>query len=792
MTIRSTDYLLSRFEIGDLPTATDFADLIQSLGPNGKIVDTVAALRAQPAPVLDPTADLPGVMAFTLGAVSASDEGGRSWLWRPLSVAPDDGIGVVCPSGHTIAGRWHAVQVGDTIHPEWFGLLTQDNAAFAINDALLYAWRHGYPRVAFKRTRHGIRVWGVIPVSDVTLDWGLTVYKPYVPAVPEQDTAYHALTIVGSGVEIRVPTAMVDRYNLRGWNSVNLMLDDPTWYNDHRYLHPSTTLYNGNYFVEFEAGQVFDPRGDTVRTAVASTLAPGDRVWLFRPYYPDAINQAMAAPGIVADVDGQTVRFRDPINKAFARHHCSNYTTPQTVWGGIALCPPNFMVENFRCINYEVDCSEVDAAVHCVQVWHAKPGLNCETRNFKVYGGEYSFAFFFKGRGNLIADGSIHGRGTCIANEQGNTLNRIERVTVGLKDWLTEYPGNYSAPLHFGERMSLQMEEVEFLCPEFDANAPDNNGAQLTTGTIGNRILNCRFHNVNNSYFRLSQIDGYGQLEARGNVRTGTAPGPIIDLGLHDPTGDGSTESKQPALILEDNTIECVSPDPAFGLTALREGYFCASTQARIRNNRVRLLDFTTGEQIRFAQLAGIWALQYPGTVNGEIGQTTLQHVNALCEFEGNTNLPELRWRRFTLRDIVTAATVDAANNRITLPAGADTVFSIFIDEPDLQCAGLLARLTLSDASGAGGNAPFSGRIHVATTATPDAPTLVTSKPAQTTLAVAATTDRQDVVLPVVNNAATGYVPVAAWELKAVGSSVDWTAGNLYLHHIDVLLYGGR
>lgn len=795
MTIRSADYLISRFEIGDLPTATDFADLIDSLAPNAKILDTVADLIAQPAPVLDVGDGLPGVLAFTRGASSASDEGGRTWLWNPISTRTADSANVALPAGHVTAGRWEAVMEGDTVHPEWWGLRNQDNIAFALNAACHWAWQHGYTRVAPRRACHDMAIWGVMGWSNVTLDMLVSQLRPYVPPAPEGGVTEHVLTLFGNGEAVRVPEAFVELYNLRGTNNVNPMVNDPLLNIDHRALHPAYPGGgNGNYFIEFYDGEVFDPRGYRVRTNGTAALNPGDRVWLFRPYYETAINQAMAAPGIVRAVEGEYVYFERPIGKPFARRHCRpGSTTTQTVWGGIALCPPNFMVENWHVKNLEVDCSEVDPAVHCVTLWRGGQALDCSISNFKITGGEYYFCCFPKGRENQIGPGEIHGGGQFLANEQGNTLNRFHDLICTLATWAVTYPTLYPSMLHFGERMSVEMERVALIAPDPDANTENHNGADLTTGSVGNRVVGCTFHNVINNYCRLTQIDGYGDLEFRDNTVTGTAVGPILSLGLSDNLGDGSVASQMVALHCTGNTFDLQSKDPT--LTQLdnpRWGDLCFSTPAEISGNRFTLNTYGTTTPWPYSQITN-HSIQYAGTPNGELTDATLQYLHPRLVIEGNRGLlPELRWRRFTVADLVTSATVDAANNRITLPNGADTAVSLMFNEVDQWATVLFARLTLSDGSGAGGTTFFQGRISIATTASPTAPSLVTNSPALTTVTIAATTARQTVVLPMVRNSAVGYVPVGAWEISLMGTTPGDTVGDLRLHGIEVLFVGAK
>ena len=792
MTIRSTDFLISRFETGDVPEGADFVDLIQTLSPNVVVVDTVQALRDLPPPDADPTVSLlAGSVVVTRGAKTVTDEGGQTWRWNPLSVAADDLATVACPTGRVVAGRWEAI-LGPVIRPEWWGMLNDENAAYAINAALHYAWANGYPLVRFKRARHGLRLWGVILVSNVTLDLCGSALKPYVPSVPPDGLSWCALSIFGHGDVVRVPEDMVALYNLRSELIVNQMIDDPSMVIDYRALHPAYSGGgNGNYFIEFKPGLVFDPRDNVAQTNGVSSLVPGDRVWLIRPWYETAVNQALAAPNIVDHVSGETVYFREALSKPFARHHCNNTDTgSQTAWGGIGLCPPNFMLENSHVINFTLDCSEVDRSVYAITPWRAGMGLNCELGNFEIIGGEYQWGIFPRGRDNWIHDGIIQGFGKLMANEQGNTLNRFERLRVLLASWQTEGQSTTANPLHFAERMSIILDQVEFVCPPIDQYTPDASGAYLTTGSVGNSITNCRFVNYPDTLCSIGQIDGYGNLVYKDNEIVGDAIGQLIDIGRQD-TSYAEAAPQMPAVEITGNEWDVTSADPALGLANLARMLAFASVDGTISGNFMSVKDFSSGAEIEYGTY-GLWSLQYPGVDSGDIAADTVQHIRDGFFADGNQGIPALRWLRFDIGQIVTTATVDAVNNRITLPDGADTAFSIFINEPDLPMVSLIARLTVSDASGVGGAAFFRGRLSMAEADAPQTPLLSVNKPAATEVAIAAETTKQQIVLPLVRSGAVGYVPKGAWELTLVGTNPSDTVGALYLHAIDVLVISGR
>lgn len=116
MAIRSADDLKIRFETGDVPSANDFADLIDTALVHTQAVETAQALRDAGTP------DTPVASAMTLGAVTAEDLGGGLWLWDPDSVAVDNLGTVLCPTGHTSQGRWvRKFEKPGIWHVKWFG-----------------------------------------------------------------------------------------------------------------------------------------------------------------------------------------------------------------------------------------------------------------------------------------------------------------------------------------------------------------------------------------------------------------------------------------------------------------------------------------------------------------------------------------------------------------------------------------------------------------------------------------------------------------------------------------------
>jgi len=76
-----------------------------------QVVPSVDGLRASPV--------RSGSM-MTLGYYAESDGGGGIFAWSAASTAADNGGTIICPTGHTTAGRWVRVW-SDEINVRWFG-----------------------------------------------------------------------------------------------------------------------------------------------------------------------------------------------------------------------------------------------------------------------------------------------------------------------------------------------------------------------------------------------------------------------------------------------------------------------------------------------------------------------------------------------------------------------------------------------------------------------------------------------------------------------------------------------